>query len=165
MVQFYPGRARPRPPHPSGGPAKIIIVEPARAPPPAGRLTVSTRGPSTEGAAVKLDEILTRAGDTITVRRVFAEPYDHDGVTIIPSATVSGGGGGGGGRDPGGQEGEGGGFGVNARPAGAFVIRNGKVRWRPAVDVNRMMAIAGMVTIAVLVTRVRMRRLGGASRR
>jgi hypothetical protein len=45
--------------------------------------------------------------------RVFAEPYEKDGVTVIAAATVAGGAGGGGGHDERGQEGEGGGFGVN----------------------------------------------------
>jgi uncharacterized spore protein YtfJ len=86
---------------------------------------------------------------------VFAEPYEKDGVTIIAAATVAGGGGGGGGHDERGQEGEGGGFGVSARPAGAYVIKDGTVRWRPAVDVNRLLATIGAVAIAYLLTRAR----------
>ena len=31
-----------------------------------------------------------------------------------------------------------GGFGVRARPVGAYVIDGERVRWRPAVDVNRI---------------------------
>ncbi len=102
---------------------------------------------------MKLDEVLTNARDAITVRRVFADPYDKEGVTIIPGAVVSGGGGGGGGHDESGQEGEGAGFGMKARPAGAFVVRNGTVRWRPAVDVNRLALIAGVVAVAYLLSR------------
>jgi uncharacterized spore protein YtfJ len=109
---------------------------------------------------VRLNEVLGTARDTITVRRVFAEPFEKDGVTIIAGAAVVGGGGGGGGRDNEGREGEGGGFGVNARPAGAFVIRNGKVRWRPAVDVNRLAMIAGAVAVIYLLTRGRAGRSG-----
>src|SRR5690606_8924979 len=90
------------------------------------------------------------ARDTTTVRRVFADPYEKDGVTIIAGAVVSGGGGGGGGHDKTGQEGEGGGFGLNARPAGAFVVRDGKVKWRPAVDVNRFFAMIGTVAVIYL---------------
>lgn len=91
----------------------------------------------------------------MTVRRVFAEPYEKNGVTIIPGAMVSGGGGGGGGHDDKGQEGEGGGFGMNARPVGAFVIKNGGVTWRPAVDVNRMLLVVGAVVIASVLSRAR----------
>lgn len=102
---------------------------------------------------MKVKELLDTARDTFTVRRVFAEPYDKDGVTVIAGAVVAGGGGGGGGHDPQGQEGEGGGFGVTARPAGAFVIRKGRVRWRPAVDLNRLVAVGGAVAIVYLLTR------------
>jgi hypothetical protein len=31
-------------------------------------------------------ELLDRAGDTITVRRVFGEPYEKDGLVVIPAA-------------------------------------------------------------------------------
>jgi uncharacterized spore protein YtfJ len=71
---------------------------------------------------VKLDQLITTARDAITVKRVFAEPYEKEGVTVITAASLAGGGGGGGGgggHDDRGQEGEGGGFGLSARPAGA----------------------------------------------
>ena len=80
---------------------------------------------------MKLEELVTTARDAITVKRVFAEPYEKDGVTVIPAAIVAGGGGGGGGHDEHGQEGEGGGFGVRSRPAGAYVLDGSTVRWRP----------------------------------
>jgi uncharacterized spore protein YtfJ len=41
--------------------------------------------------------------DALTVKRVFGEPYEKDGVTIIPAARVQGGAGAGGGEDPQGQ--------------------------------------------------------------
>jgi len=104
---------------------------------------------------MKVAELVTTVRDAITVSRVFAEPYEKDGVTVIAAATVAGGGGGGGGHDERGQEGEGGGFGVVARPAGAYVIKDGGVRWRPAVDVNRLIATVGAVAIAYLFTRAR----------
>lgn len=104
-----------------------------------------------------LDEVLSTARDTITVRRVYSEPYEREGLTIIAGAAVSGGGGGGGGHDQRGQEGSGGGFGVNARPAGAFVLRDGKVRWYPAVDVNRFAIVVAVVAVAYLFARARVR--------
>jgi uncharacterized spore protein YtfJ len=106
---------------------------------------------------VRLQELATTVRDAITVSRVFAEPYQQDGVTLITAATVAGGGGGGG-HDERGQEGEGGGFGISARPAGAYVIKDGRVRWRPAVDVNRLVATVGAVAIAYLLTRARIER-------
>lgn len=98
-----------------------------------------------------VQRMIAEARDMITVKRVFGDPYDAEGVTIIPAAAVRGGGGGGGGEGPDGQgKGEGGGFGVDARPSGAFVIRGGEVSWRPAVDVNRMVAIGAAVAIVGL---------------
>jgi uncharacterized spore protein YtfJ len=82
--------------------------------------------------------------DAITVRRVYGEPYQVDGVTIIPAAHVAGGGGGGG--DTRGNGGSG--FGLSARPVGAWIIKDGDARWRPALDLNRVIfmgQVAGIV--------------------
>ena len=81
-----------------------------------------------------VDEILEGARDALTVRRVYGEPIELEGMTVVPAAAVRGGGGGGGDSEGNG----GGGFGVAARPVGAYVIRDGEVVWRPAVDVNRI---------------------------
>jgi hypothetical protein len=77
-----------------------------------------------------LDELMSKAKDAITVKRVYGEPYEKGGVTVIPAAMVAGGGGGGSGSDESGGNGEGGGFGMGGRPAGAFVIKDGEVTWR-----------------------------------
>jgi len=44
-----------------------------------------------------------RAEEAFTVRRVFGEPYEKDGVTVIPAAHVQGAAGGGGGEAPAGE--------------------------------------------------------------
>jgi uncharacterized spore protein YtfJ len=106
-------------------------------------------------------EILATAKDTITVRRVFGEPYEVAGVTIVPVAVVSGGGGGGGAQD--GNGGEGGGFGMNGRPAGAYIIQDGRVSWQPAVDVTRLVTVVGAVAIAFVLSRPRVARAKGRS--
>jgi uncharacterized spore protein YtfJ len=96
------------------------------------------------------------AKDMITVRRVYGEPYEKEGVTVIPAARVQGGAGGGTGEGPEGQggRGTGTGFGVNAKPAGAFVVKGDDVSWRPAVDVNRVILGAQVVAVlALLVAR------------
>lgn len=105
---------------------------------------------------MKVDELLERAQDTLSGRRVFGDAIQQDGVTVIPAATVSGGGGGGGGHDEDGQEGMGGGFGLHARPAGVYVVDGGRVRWQPAIDVNRLVSTLANVAMAVLVIRWRM---------
>ncbi len=109
---------------------------------------------------MKFDEMITNAKDAIAVSKVFGEPFEKDGITFIPAARVMGGGGGGTGQDDEGQQGEGGGFGMNGRPAGAFVIRDGNVTWRPAVDPNTVIVGLVIVTVAVLVTRAWARRRG-----
>jgi len=93
-------------------------------------------------------EVVNQAKDAITVRRVYGEPYQQDGVTIIPAANVMGGGGGGGDT-----EGNGGvGFGVSARLAGAWIIKDGEARWRPALDLNRVILVGQLVAIVALLT-------------
>jgi uncharacterized spore protein YtfJ len=104
------------------------------------------------------DDMIASAKDAITVSKVFGEPFEKDGITFIPAARVMGGGGGGTGTDDDGQLGEGGGFGMQGRPAGAFVIRDGNVTWRPAVDPNTVIVGLVIVTVAVLVTRAWARR-------
>ena len=108
---------------------------------------------------MKVDELVTTARDAFTVKRVFGEPYEKDGATIITAAAVAGGAGGGGGHDERGQQGEGVGFGLGAKPAGAYIIKDGKAVWRPAVDVNRLFATIGAVVIVYLLTRPRVARL------
>ena len=93
-------------------------------------------------------ERLDAARDAITVRRVYGDPYQEEGITIIPAANVMGGGGGG--SDPEGNGG--GGFGVRARPAGAWVIKDGDAQWRPAVDVTRIAITGQIVAIVALLT-------------
>ena len=93
------------------------------------------------------------ARDAITVKRVFGEPYEKNGVTVIPAARVQGGAGGGGGEGPEGQgRGSGTGFGLSARPVGAFLIRGDEVSWRPAVDINRIVLGGQVVAIVALLT-------------
>lgn len=106
---------------------------------------------------MKLTETLGAARDAITVKRVFAQPYEKDGVTLIAAATVIGGIGGGSGTDATGQAGEGGGFGVIARPAGAYIIKDGRVSWRPTIDPHRVIAMVGLVAITYLLRRRRPR--------
>jgi uncharacterized spore protein YtfJ len=92
-----------------------------------------------------VDELLEGARDAMTVKRVYGDPIEQEGVTVIPAAAVGGGGGGGGDAEHNG----GGGFGLKARPVGAYVIREGEVTWVPAVDVTRVMLL-GLAALLVL---------------
>jgi hypothetical protein len=42
------------------------------------------------------------------------------------------------------------GYGMGVRPAGFYVIRNGRAAWRPAVNVNLIVAGGQLVAIAAL---------------
>jgi uncharacterized spore protein YtfJ len=117
--------------------------------------------------AVDVREVVEQAREVVTGRRVFSEPYERNGVTVILASRVQGGGGGGAGQegaaaDQRGQTGWGGGFGISAAPVGAFVIRGDQVRWVPAVDVNRVVMGAQLVAVVALLT---VRRIVKARRR
>jgi uncharacterized spore protein YtfJ len=108
--------------------------------------------------------------------KVFGHPVTQGGVTLLPVAKVSGGGGGGGGSGGGGiggrgvgglgvgaelgqgkageaeLGGNGGGLAVMAKPLGVFVIKEGKVRWRPALDLNKVILGGQLVMITALLT-------------
>lgn len=101
--------------------------------------------------------ILEQAGRAIDVRRVFGEPIERDGVIVVPAARVTGGAGGGDGQGPqpdGGSQpgGGGGGYGVRGWPVGAFVIKDGDVRWVPAFDLSRAILGGQVVALAALWT-------------
>lgn len=98
------------------------------------------------------NDMITRTNDAISVKRVFGEPIERDGVTVIPVASVWGGGGGGeGGEVPSADSGgSGGGFGVIARPIGVYEIRDGEVRWRPTFDLMRLL-MGGLVVGALAI--------------
>jgi len=108
----------------------------------------------------KLDAV----NDSLTVKRVFGDPYEVDGSTIIPVAAVRGGGGGGGGggtNPTADQSGSGGGvgFGIDARPLGVVVVTNGTATWTPTVDVTRIVLGGQLVALAAVVV------IGGVLRR
>ncbi|MBN1209186.1 MAG: hypothetical protein JXB05_30290 [Myxococcaceae bacterium] len=111
---------------------------------------------------MEVSELLDKTRGDISAKRVFGEPVQQGDAIIIPAAKVSGGGGGGEGKGPAEQgSGAGSGFGLSARPVGAFVIRNGHARWRPAIDVNRVILggqIVAAIGLLVLGTVLRARR-------
>jgi uncharacterized spore protein YtfJ len=109
-------------------------------------------GDTTDGVFEKIRGV----GDNLSVRRVFGEPYELDGCTVIPVARVVGGAGGGGGE--GNKQGDSGtgfgtGFGLQARPVGVYQVRDGDVVWKPAIDVTRLakggQALAGLVAVCI----------------
>jgi uncharacterized spore protein YtfJ len=103
------------------------------------------------------DEILDGVRDLVTVKRVYGKSYEKDGLIVIPAARVRGGGGGGSQKEDGSSNG-GGGFGVTAQPAGAWIIKNGKVRWKPAVNLTAIVLGAQVVALAAILAREHARR-------
>jgi uncharacterized spore protein YtfJ len=97
---------------------------------------------------MNVEELLQGARDAISVRRVFGDPIEHEGVMLIPVAKVGGGGGGGGDSENNG----GGGFGLGARPVGAYVIKDGNVSWKPAIDPVRI-ALGALVALMLVARR------------
>jgi uncharacterized spore protein YtfJ len=91
-------------------------------------------------------QLLEGVREAMTVRRVFGDPIERDGTLVVPAAKVRGGGGGG--SDTAGNGG--GGFGLSATPAGVYVMRDGDVRWEPAIDVNRIVLVGQVVAIVAL---------------
>ena len=131
-------------------------------------------------------DVLMKASDNLSVRRAFGAAYEKDGVLIIPVAMVTGGGGGGTARPrhgkpadrPDGPPGDGpaapgtpppdseradtgGGFGGLVWPTGAYVVKDGQVRWVPAVDTTIViLASLGLVRILARTWTVRRRQRG-----
>ena len=99
-----------------------------------------------------IDQFINATQDAIHVRRVYADPVERDGATVIVAARVGGGAGGGSGMQNG-EPGECGGYGIGAAPAGAFVIRGGDVRWVPAINPALLVATVGAVVVAVVAAR------------
>jgi hypothetical protein len=86
-------------------------------------------------------------GETIA----FAPPFERDGASVI-TATAA--------RTHraarGGSETEGSGFDAQmggSRPMGAFVVRDGRVRWHPVVDLTKVITTAELMVGGVLIAR------------
>ncbi len=93
-----------------------------------------------------IQEMMKRTIDGMQPTQVFGEPIERDGITFLPAAKVRGGGGGGGDTEGNG----GGGFGLTAKPAGMYVIRDGNATWQPALDLNRVILGGQLVALFAL---------------
>ena len=104
-----------------------------------------------------LRELVGSATEAASVKRVFGQPIERDGMTVIPVASVRGGFGGGEGEAVGRtgaaeprSGGWGGGGAFSAVPAGVYVIKDGELAWHPAVDTNRTILIGCLTGIVGL---------------
>lgn len=116
-----------------------------------------------------IERLLSKAAEDASVRRAFGPVIESEGTLIIPVAWVAGGGGGGddGGRDTENGDTEtghaengqaengraaagGGGFGSVTWPLGVYEVKDGRVRWVPAVDATRVV-LAGLAIVRAVV--------------
>jgi hypothetical protein len=88
-------------------------------------------------------DVFARFANTFAAKQVYSEPHSVDGTTVITAAVI--GGGAGMKQADNEQEGRRGGMGGSARPVGAFIIRNGEVSWKPALDLQRTILAAGLM--------------------
>jgi len=95
---------------------------------------------------MKMPEVLDEVRASVEAKRVYADPVHEDGVTVVPAATVRGGGGGG--SDEEGSSG--GGFGIAGSPTGAWVVKDGQVTWKPAVDATKVLVLGEVTAIVGL---------------
>jgi len=107
-----------------------------------------------------VEALLAKASESFNAGRAFGPIIERDDCLIIPVAFVAGGGGGGDALES--TEGTagatGGGFGGFTWPLGAYVVKDGRVRWMPAVDATLVALGALLVVRTVLRTRARARR-------
>ena len=97
-------------------------------------------------------DLISKVRDAMDVRTAIGEPVVHDGIVVVPAAKVRGGAGGGTGSDGADGTGSGEGFGVTSTPIGAFVIKDGQVTWRPAIDINKVILGGQIVAVVALLT-------------
>ena len=106
----------------------------------------------------RTDEILTlladRLGARLSVKTVFGDPVERDGVTVVPVAVARFGFGGGGGSGPEeGQGGDGGGGGGTMTAIGHIELRDGRSRFVPVVHPLRMAMLAAATAMAIALIR------------
>lgn len=94
-------------------------------------------------ANTTVEKTIGEAQSAMTVKRAFGEPFEVDGITILPAAEVGGAGGGGGAN--GGRGGWGTGFRLSSRPIGVFVIDWQGARWVPVSTPNPLTTLFNTV--------------------
>ncbi len=91
--------------------------------------------------------LVERMQERFSAQIVYGDPIEKDGTVLLPAAWVAGGGGGGSDRREGSDsQGEGGGFGLFARPSGSWVVTSEGAQWIPAIDLTAIV-LAGTVLL------------------
>jgi uncharacterized spore protein YtfJ len=125
-----------------------------------------------------VQDLLNKVAQNLSVTRAFGSAYEKDGSMVIPVALVTGGGGAGEGSggsastssddenivhdaldaDAEPSSGSGGGFGGMVMPVGVYVVKDEKVRWIPAVNVNLIIVVVFITLRMILRARFRAQR-------
>lgn len=96
-----------------------------------------------------VERIAESLGGAANAERIYGQPVERDGLTIIPVAKARYGFGGGGGKKAG-EEGSGGGGGMVLTPVGYIEIKQGESRFRSIRDpqnVVKIVAVGGAVAL------------------
>lgn len=99
-----------------------------------------------EGIVQQIAEKLGVAAKSI---KVYGEPIESDGITIVPVSKVSYGFGGGMGKQKE-QAGSGGGGGLKTSPVGYIEIKNGETKFRQIIDLTMLAPLIASSSLALL---------------
>ena len=102
--------------------------------------------------------LVERMQESFSAQIVYGDPIEKDGTVLLPAAWVAGGGGAGSGRDESGAQGEGGGFGLFARPSGSWVVTSEGAQWVPAIDVTAIVLAGSVLLMSYLRYRAKVRK-------
>ena len=94
-----------------------------------------------------------KIGAVARAATIFGEPVERDGVTVVPVAKARWGFGGGVGQRKG-EDGAGGGGGVQVTPVGYIEMRNGRAEFRPIRTVSVPLMIAGGMSLLFVLRQV-----------
>ena len=94
-----------------------------------------------------------KIGAVARAATIFGEPVERDGVTVVPVAKARWGFGGGVGQRKG-EDGAGGGGGVQVTPVGYIEMRNGQAEFRPIRTVSVPFMVAGGMSLLLVLRQV-----------
>ena len=94
--------------------------------------------------------LVERMQETFSAQIVDGDPIENDGTVLLPAAWVAGDGGGGSANEESDDHGEGGGFGLLARPSGSWVVTGDGAQWIPAIDLTAILLAGSPLLMSYL---------------
>ncbi|RDV14506.1 hypothetical protein DXT99_13980 [Pontibacter diazotrophicus] len=98
-----------------------------------------------------VERIAEKLGGAANAARIYGEPIERNGITVIPVSKAMYGFGGGGGKKAG-EEGSGGAGGIALTPIGYIEISEGSTRFRSIRDPQTLIKIFAISGVVVLLT-------------